>query len=224
MTDLEELAQNAINASISNQLTLAVKINTQILSIDKSNQAALNRLGKCFLLLKNYDKAKKYYQEALNNDPYNSVARKNLKLLKKSKNGEGERPDKKTENDTPLCYEFLEIAGKTQSIFLNKLADSNKICCLKTGQVVQLVAKKRSIRVYADNCYIGVIPDDLSRRLLGLIKTGNHYQAYVKSIQNNKVSIFIKELFQSKSNKNYTSFPVLNHADYETSISAGLFN
>lgn len=78
--DLESLTKKAVKAAVENNWELAKELNLQILEIDKNNIEAKARLGKAFLELKEYSKAKKYFKEVLSADPINPIARKNLDL------------------------------------------------------------------------------------------------------------------------------------------------
>ena len=54
--------------------------------------------------------------------------------------------------------------------------------------------------------YLGVLPDDLSHHLLRLIHGGSKYQAYIKTIKINSLSIIIQEVYRSSRFKNQPSF------------------
>ncbi len=56
------------------------------------------------------------------------------------------------------------------------------------------------------NVYLGSIPEDLSQRLLFLIKEGNKYQAFIKAVNNQTVQLFIKETERSQRLHNQPSF------------------
>jgi hypothetical protein len=72
---------------------------------------------------------------------------------------------------------------------------------------VNLVIKNRGISITSSGGeYLGVLPDDLSHRLLRLIKGGNKYQAYIKTTKTNSLSILIHEIFRSAKFRNQPSF------------------
>lgn len=79
---IEELEEKAVNLAISKNWQEAVKINLLILEKDKDNSDALNRLGCAYINLKELTKAKKYFKKALEIDPLDNIAGRNLKLLK----------------------------------------------------------------------------------------------------------------------------------------------
>jgi hypothetical protein len=51
------------------------------------------------------------------------------------------------------------------------------------------------------------LPDDIARRLIKFMKAGSTYEAYVKSANPHKVSVFIKEIKKAKNLK--TNLPLL---------------
>ncbi|MFH1295385.1 MAG: tetratricopeptide repeat protein [bacterium] len=86
-TDLEDLIRKAVKAAIALDWPSARDYNVQLLELDPENTDAKVRLGKAYLELGDYAKAKKLFKEALQVDPINPAAKKNLNLAK-----EGKRP------------------------------------------------------------------------------------------------------------------------------------
>jgi len=207
MSTLNTLSKLAIEASLKGEYKPALALNKKILKIDESNLPALNRLAKTYFLLDNYRLAKKYYQKALDIDPFNTIAKKNLKLLTRSSKSTKTNNLPISSNNTDYCYEFLEIPGKTQTVYLTRLTDLKKICQLKIGRLVELICKNRNIKIYDGNCYLGSLPDDIAIKLIPLIKRGNKYRAYIQSLKDDKLSLFVKEVKKSKKNEKFISFP-----------------
>lgn len=83
--DFEELTRKAVKAAIALEWALAKKLNIEILEQNSSNVDAKVRLGKAYLELKDYAKARRCFKEVLAIDPINSVAKKNLTLAKEEK-------------------------------------------------------------------------------------------------------------------------------------------
>jgi hypothetical protein len=55
--------------------------------------------------------------------------------------------------------------------------------------------------------YLGVIPEDLSQKLIRFINGGNQYQGFIKSVDRQKLEVFIKEVSRSKKFLTTPSFP-----------------
>ena len=80
------LNRRAIDAALNCNWTEAIEINEQIIVDDPENIPCLNRMAKAYTELGKYSRAKKIYQEVLKLDPYNPIASKNLKRIKRALN------------------------------------------------------------------------------------------------------------------------------------------
>jgi hypothetical protein len=111
-----------------------------------------------------------------------------------------------------LNNKFLEEPGKTKVVELVNLAQTNVIESLRTGQSLELSVKRLKIFALDGKQYIGVLPDDISRRLIKFIKGGCSYEAYVKSSNPHKVTLFIKETKKTTRYKDQQSFTTLTES------------
>ncbi len=201
------LNQLAINATLDSRWNDALKLNRQIIKLDPQNIDALNRQAHIFMEKGRSNLAKKYYSEVVKIDPYNPIAIKNLKIIKSFKsNGRGD--EIRTNGDFKLSPAlFLQEPGKTKVVSLLKVAEPQKLSKAFCGMQVNFAIKNRKITIVdTDGNYLGVLPDDICHHLLRLIKGGNKYDLFVKSIRVNSLSVLIKETFRSKRFKNQPSF------------------
>lgn len=206
-----QLHQLAIDAAISSHWEEALTLNQQIIEVEPTNIDALNRLARAFFELGNFSDSKKYYQLSLKTDPYNQIAAKFLKRIEAfDKRGQSENLKKlltKSNGHTFSPDLFIEEPGKTKVVSMLKVAEPQRLSLLSSGDEVLLVAKARGVCVTDLNGeYLGVVPDDVSFQLLRLMKGGNKYQAYVKTIKTNGLSIMIREVHRSSRFKNQPSF------------------
>lgn len=203
----------AIDAALDSRWDEALKLNKKIIKLDPQNIDALNRQGRAYMEMGRCNLAKKYYSEVLKLDPYNPIALKNLKIIKAFKpngNGNGQI----FENHTPLSPSFkldaslfLQEPGKTKVVNLLKVAEPQKLSQAYCGMKVSMISKNRKITIAGDGLnYLGVLPDDTSHHLLKLIRGGNKYDLFIKSIRVNSLSVLIKETYRSKRFKNQASF------------------
>ena len=197
-------ADLAIKQALKGDFLTACKTNEQILKQDPKNIDALNRLGQAYLQLGHLQKAKTVYCKALRLDRFNPIAKRNLEKIK-------DFPTKKLKQNQSLCkskINFLEEPGKTKLVALLRLGETKNLVKLLTGQLLHFINRRKVICLYDnEKSYIGRLPDDLSRRLIWLIKRGNCYQAHVKSVEKKRILVFLKETKQAEKNHNYTSFP-----------------
>jgi hypothetical protein len=148
--------------------------------------------------------AKSTYQKVLVLDPLNPITLRNLKRLKdKGLNLSGGKTNSCIHN------KFLEEPGKTKVVELVNIAQPTVVEALRTGQSLELSIKRLKIFALEEERYIGVLPDDISKRLIKFIKNGCKYEAYVKSANQHKVTIFIKEIKKTSRYKDQPSFTTL---------------
>ncbi len=205
MEELSWLNEKAIKAALVSDWEEAIKLNLEILKIDKESIEALCRLARAYLEKGELKSAKKTYQKVLKLDRFNPIAKRNLEKIKENVSVPLINKQKKQITNGL----FLEEPGKTITVKLVRLASPKILLCQNVADEVNLNLKKRFIMVSDDKKnYLGRLPDDLSRRLIQLISLGNRYISVIKSVGKNNLEIFIKEVKRSKRNKNTPSFPI----------------
>lgn len=211
------LYQQAIDAALDLRWEDAVKINRKIIKSEPQNVDALNRQAKAYMELGKPNLAKKYYSLVLTIDSYNPIALKNLKIMKSFKSHIRRSSDGEA---TPCHYAkfspslFLQEPGKTKIVSLLKVAEPQKLSLLFCGMKVEMEVKNRKITVtHPDGNYLGVLPDDINHLLLRLLRGGNKYDIFIKSVRVNSLSVIIKETFRSRKFRNQSSF--LEHSTYQ---------
>jgi|SRR3989344_3065445 len=201
------LHQQAIQAALSCQWEEALKLNEQIIEQDPGNIDALNRQAHAYFELGNLIQAKKYYSDVLKFDAYNPIAAKNLKIIQVFKNGVKPSSNGHQKSHAVSPSLFLQEPGRTKVVSLLKVAEPQKLSLAFCGELVELMVKNRGVTVCdCEGGYLGVLPDDLAHQIIRLIKGGNKYETYIKSIKVNGLAILIKETFRSKKFKNQPSF------------------
>ena len=215
-----KITNQAIQAALNNNWDTAIKYNLQILKINPNDIETILRLATAYQKSGQIKQAKKTYNQVLKIDRFNPIAKRNLAKLKFVKGLK-----RKKENSLIKDFDlFLEEPGKTKTISLIKLTNNNALLSLDNAEELDLKAKKNIISVYnKQSHYLGKIPEDISFRLIKLIKRGNKYLTVVKSVEKNKVQIFVKEILQSKRNKNISSFPS-SKEQYNTFLSHEIIN
>lgn len=200
---MTSLKLQAIQTALTGDWKTAISLNKKLLDENPQDIDTLNRLALAYAITGKAKDAKNTYQKVLEIDPLNPIALKNFKRLKDKtfstkKNGNG---------SLQISNNFLEESGKTKIIELINTAQPKIIQTLRTGEFVSLCIKRSKIFVLAqDNQYIGVLPDDIGKRLIKFLKNGNKYEAYVKSANLHHVVIFIKEIKRSSRYKDRPSF------------------
>jgi tetratricopeptide (TPR) repeat protein len=185
----KDLAQEAIELALAGKWDKAVKLNNVILEENPKDIEALNRLARAYSELGKIAKARKTAKQVLKIDPFNTIANKALEKWKGLKQGETYK------SGPSSAQSFLEEPGKTKIVNLLHPGAPDLIAKLDSGDEVKLNTHSHKMSVCTkDSKYIGKLPDDLSARLRKLIKFGNIYKAYVKSVNKKEVKIFIREM------------------------------
>lgn len=198
----DHLPERAIAAALRGDWKKAIELNKQILVRSKDDIDALNRLARAYAETGRFSLAIKTAKQAIKIDPLNSIARRSIH---KWINGTGK--PKKTSICKPVT--FLEEPGKTKVISLTHLGDLNVLCEIDCGDEVELCTHVHRISVNTTSGeYIGRLPDDISNRLIRLISGGNKYAAWAKSVQKNRITVFVKEISRSEKLELEQSFTV----------------
>lgn len=193
----------AIQTALLGDWNNATSINKALIKQNPNDIDALNRLAFAFTALGKLRQAKSMYRKVLKIDTLNPIALRNIKRL----NQLGGQVVKKNSLPQFTNQTFLEETGKTKTIELINIAQPKVISWLRTGQPLTISIKRSKIFVQdIGNQYIGVLPQDLGKRLIKFIKGGNLYEAWVKSASEHHVTIFIKEVKRVSRFKDYPSF------------------
>lgn len=195
----------AIQTALMGDWNTAIMLNQELLKENPDDIETLNRLAFALAIIGKVKEAKKIYQKVLEFDGQNLIALKNLKRLESNKQN-------CLNVQAPILIGqinsmFLEESGKTKIIELINIADPKVILRLTAGELLTLCIKRLKIFVLdGKKQYIGMLPDDLGKRLIKLLKGGNTYEACIKAVENHHVVIFIKEMKRSNRFRNQPSF------------------
>src|SRR3989344_3614025 len=209
----QPLIAQAIKCALCQNWKEAIRLTLELLRQNEENIEALNRLAYAYLKTGNLPSSKSTYKKVLKINKYNPIAIKNLKWLSNlTKHDIHQDP---SVSPTPTI--FLEEPGKTKIVILIDPAAARVLCNIASAQKVYLVLKKHRIEVRdGQDVYIGALPDDLSHRLTRFINTGNTYEAYIKNVERNNVSVFIREMKRGKKFGHLPSFSVYNNLTSRT--------
>lgn len=197
MTDI----QQAIHATLQGNWDQAILLNLELLKENPKDVESLNRLAFAYSALGKNKEAKETYEKVLAIDDMNAIALRNLKRLE----GMGKKATPQTFHlDNSM---FLEEVGKTKIISLVNPAPSKILRRLQIGQPVQLQIKRSKLFVLDENKeFLGMLPDNISRRLIKFMDGGNKYEAYVRASDEHTVSVFVKETKRAARYKHQPSF------------------
>ena len=194
----------AIALAMQSRWEEAIVVNKGIIEVFPDDADAYNRLGKAFTQLGRYVEAREAYSRALEIEPNNGIAKKNLNRLAHLK-----EVDTGPKNGRQVSsHLFIEETGKADVTDLYQLASREVLAKIAAGDPVHLEPKGQSLAVESvDGEYIGEVEPKLGLRLTKLMEGGNKYAAAVASISEDKGKVMIKEVFQHPSQAGRPSFP-----------------
>lgn len=152
------LEKKAIDAALTGNWNLAVEINKEILEIDPESLDAKLRLGKAYLQLEEFNKAKKLYKEVLEKDPVNQTALRNLKLASDKK------VEKTPQNNINTGALIIE-PGLTQDVEITIEAKRVMADDFSTGEALEVRVDKNSVMFYRGEELIGSLTSDIVPKL-----------------------------------------------------------
>jgi tetratricopeptide (TPR) repeat protein len=192
------LKSQAIQTALLGDWNNAIMLNEQILKESPDDINTLNRLGFAMLSMGDIKGAKSVYEKVLSLDMKNPVALRNLKRL---------NTGSPLRANIPLNNLFIEETGKTKIVELVNIADKKVFSNLRSGEKINVTIKRNRIFVLdMEEQFLGMLPDDLGKRLIEFMSGGNEYDAYIWAIHDNKIFIFIREVKRAKKYQNQPSF------------------
>lgn len=209
-----DLQQEAIKAAVSKNWIEAVALNEEILKTYPEDLATLNRLGVSYSMLGKNKKAEDHFKKVIAIDPHNPIAKNNLLRLKANKSTGLINPFSQT-------VSFIEEPGKSKVVPLVNQAEPKIFSTLNIGEPVELDHCKHKVKVSnLQHSFIGYLPDNISCRLLQLLKAGYKYKTVLKSVNPKTPQVFIQETHTSKKLKGVPSFP-LDETELLPTLSSG---
>ncbi len=148
---------------------------------------------------------KKAYQRAVELDPYNVIAKKNLERLSHLAEAMvGAEADSRTAEP----HSFIEEVGKAGMVSLLKLAPTEVLAKMVAGDKAYLKRDGGSLKVENGRGeYLGEVETRHAQRLIKLMEGGNQYSAAIVRTTESAVVVIIREAYQDPSQVGKLSFP-----------------
>jgi tetratricopeptide (TPR) repeat protein len=208
----KKLEEDAIALARESRWEEAAEKNRELLALYPEDVSGYNRLGKALSELGHYAEARQAYTDALEIDPSNNIARKNVERLKQAQES-GEASDANHANNARAADRidprlFIEETGKTGFTTLVDLAPPNVLARVSAGDQVRL--HPEGSLLYVENAAgerIGRIEPRLANRLIKFMDGGNQYAAGIAEQSDHEVRLIIRETFQDPKQFGKVSFP-----------------
>jgi tetratricopeptide (TPR) repeat protein len=200
----QQRSKDAIDLALQGKWQEAVAVNKEIIEDFPDDVDTCNRLGRAYMELGHYKQAREAYSRAVELDPYNAIAKRNIRRLKDLK-----EPKKvEVETDKVEPQHFIEEIGKAGVVGLYDLAPKEIRARMVAGDKINLKVEGSSL--VAENSFgefMGRVDPKHAQRLARLIQGGNQYTAAVVRSIKDMMTIIIRETYQHPSQAGKLSFP-----------------
>ena len=212
-----KLSQEAVNLAVKGEWERATEVNIAILESFPTDVEAMNRLVKALIETGSYVDAEATLNQVREIAPYNNIAKKNrarLDQLTANPDLAKSETSKQARKAASASQTFIEESGKSATTVLrnsNSLRNSNvrkTTVHLSPNDPVVLSREKNTVMVKTlDGQLLGQLEPKMGNRLARLMDGGNKYSAVVVSVNDDGVSIMVRETFKHPSLQNMCSVP-----------------
>lgn len=200
----EQRSKEAIDLAMQARWQEAVAVNEEIIQSFPEDVESYNRLGRAYMELGQFDKAKEAYKNTVRLEPYNAIANRNLRRLNDLK----ETAKAQVETDKVEPEQFIEEIGKAGVVTLVDLAPKEKRALTVAGDKALVKLEGSYLVVYnAHGDYLGKVEPKQATRLIRLMLGGNKYSAVVVKSSADGMTVMIRETYQHPSQAGKLSFP-----------------
>lgn len=209
-------SRQAVALAMQGRWREAIAVNESLIENFPHDVDAYNRLGKAYMGLGDYARAKEIYRRAVEIDPYNAIARKNLHRL--SRLGQ-ETVALEGGSDRAEPQHFIEEIGKAAVVELYNLAPPEVLVRMMAGDMVYLKIEGSGLAVENGRQeYLGKVSPKYGQRLLRLMEGGNKYSAAVVALREDSISVIIREVYQDPSQIGQLSFPSRRFEGFQPNV------
>jgi len=198
-------SKQAIDLAMQGRWQEAATVNQGLLESFPEDVDAYNRLGRAYMELGEYLKAKVAYERALQSDPYNPIAKKNLSRLAHL----GDAPAAAGGDAARVeLQDFVGETGKVGVVNLCHLAPPGARVKMVAGDRVYLKIDGAGLVVENSRGeYLGQVEPEAGQRLIRLTQGGNRYTVAVLSSMEEMMTVIIREAYQHPAMAGRLSFP-----------------
>ncbi|MBI51922.1 MAG: hypothetical protein CL779_01720 [Chloroflexi bacterium] len=198
----KNLVSDATQFALKGDWKKAISTNKEILSLNKLDVQALNRIGKAHLELGKLKESKKSYTKALQIDPLNTIARRNLKELEQMKDEktlQGKVQNKSNLEKLVRNDILIQTAARSAEFIIDK-PNSRVIKNLVPGTELLIIASENGVEITnTRKVALGTIEPRSALRLKTCIDGGSQFEVIFKDFFGNSGVIQILETYREPS-------------------------
>lgn len=194
--------EQAVKLAVAGRWQEAAAVNRELIARFGDDAEVYNRLGKAFTELGRIREARLVYERALEVDPTNVIAQRNLDRLDQVKD-EGQAAEPAAQMGRGL---FIEEVGKAAVVRL-EAGRPDALGALDAGDPIELEVRGNAVNaVTPGGVYLGMVEPRVGLRLARLMDGGNRYSAALVST-GDPPRIIVREEYQAPSQAGKVSFP-----------------
>lgn len=218
----KRLEREAVELAMQSRWEDAAKKNRAIIAAFPADVDSYNRLGRALVEMGSYADARQAYNKALELDPHNSIARKNLtRMSALADSGAGPVSRGTARKVSPQI--FVGEFGKVGTVNMVGLAPKTVLAKLATGDEVVLKLKGQNlIGETTEGEHLGDVEPSQGLRLAKLMHGGNRYTAAIAGLGEGQMKVVIKETYQDPSQEGRLSFPARPSEGFRPYVREGL--
>jgi len=226
----QRLSKEAIDLALQGRWEEAEAVNRDIIEKFPTDVEAYNRLGRALTESGDFDGAKGAYFKTLELAPENVIAKKNvarLTSLSESMATLSSDPQKASTRRAQARRVardlFITEMGKAGVVNLHNMAPGEVLAKMGFGDQVYLEARGQHLIVVSQSGeYLGEVEPRQGLRLIKLMRGGNRYDVAILNVEEDKVHVIIKEVYQHPSQVGRPSFLVKATEHLRTRIKESL--
>ena len=202
--------EEAIAAALESRWADAVSINEALVDRHGADEETHNRLGKARSELGDLERALASYQASLDLNPLNLIAQKQVRRITAQLEARASPAASAGVIDVDL---FTEEPGKSGRTTLTPPTGGVSGVAVAPGDTVELIASGSQLLAETSRgVALGAVESKLGSRLRPLMETGNRYSAAVASLDDDRIELIVREVFQAPENSRKSSFPIARNA------------
>lgn len=195
-----QLIEEARLVALTGDWEQALEMNTSFLERFPRDSQALNRKGRALLELGRLQEAWDAYSEALNADPANMIARRNLQRLEMLSEGDASIVSAGKQVSSPRGGVFIEETGKTWVDELTRAVDDAVLATVSPGEQLEFTIDGSNVRVASrGGKHLGELEQRIAQRLIDLIEGGIVYEIYALGMSGHSMRFILREAHRDPS-------------------------
>lgn len=195
-----QMVEEARNVALTGDWERALDVNNEFLERYPRDAQALNRKGRALLELGRLQEAWDAYSEALNADPANMIARRNLQRLEMLADGDADIASAGTQVSSPRGGVFIEETGKTWVDELTRAADDAVLATVSPGERLEFAVDGANVKVSSsDGKLLGELEQRIAQRLIDLIEAGITFEIYALGMSGHSLRFILRETHRDPS-------------------------